>query len=90
MAAAGVTGVLPRMCLRLHMHIAATDSSAIRQWVEHLSGQPSVAPARTCIVFDYHRSGVVESFQQHISVSRHGRVAASSSDEDPGSADRAR
>ncbi|MFJ2758841.1 hypothetical protein ACIO3S_24810 [Nocardioides sp. NPDC087217] len=45
------------------MHIAATDSSAIRQWVEHLSGHPSVAPVRTSIVFDYHRSGVVESFR---------------------------
>lgn len=45
------------------MHIAATDSSAIRRWVEHLSGQPSVAPVRTSIVFGYHRSGVVESFK---------------------------
>ena len=46
------------------VHIAVQDSSAMRQFVvEHLSGHPSVASTRTSIVFDYHRNGVVASFE---------------------------
>ena len=45
------------------VHVAVADSSELRRFVvEHISGHPRVASTRTNIIFDYHRSAVVESF----------------------------
>lgn len=46
------------------VHVAVEDSSALRRFVvEQISGHPRVASTRTNIIFDYHRSAVVESFR---------------------------
>jgi len=46
------------------VHVAVADSSALRRFVvEGISGHPRVASTRTNIIFDYHRSAVVESFR---------------------------
>ncbi|WP_439593512.1 Lrp/AsnC family transcriptional regulator [Microbacterium sp.] len=45
------------------VHVAVADSSALRRFVvENISGHPRVASTRTNIIFDYHRSAVVDSF----------------------------
>lgn len=45
------------------VHVAVADSSALRRFVvQNISGHPRVASTRTNIIFDYHRSAVVESF----------------------------
>ena len=45
------------------VHIAVTDSSAVRQFVvERMSAHPSVASTRTSLIFEYHRNGLAADF----------------------------